>query len=166
MNQTVEKAQEFRATYDERIPFAKELMDTASKRAGQKGFVRTIGGRKCRFKLWEPAKRYKRGEERPKPLFLETAKDMWPNMRLVRSHTHKGINRIIQGSAADWIKKAMADCFDAGFTPNLQVHDELDFADIQSKNQVNGIKEIMETSYKLEVPMVCEVQLGPSWSGE
>jgi DNA polymerase I-like protein with 3'-5' exonuclease and polymerase domains len=43
------------------------------------------------------------------------------------------------------------------------VYDELDFADITSDKQIAEIKGIMENCVKLKIPLVTEVEVGPSW---
>ena len=66
---------------------------------------------------------------------------------------------MIQGSAADQTKQAVVSCFEAGFTPLLQIHDELCF-NIENVKQVEEIKRVMETCMKLKVPSVVDVALG------
>ena len=49
-----EKAAELFNTYHARVPFVKQLMSKASNRAQDRGQIRTLLGRLCRFHLWEP----------------------------------------------------------------------------------------------------------------
>ena len=51
---TKDKAAELFNTYHSRVPFVKQLMDKASNRAQDRGQIRTLLGRLCRFHLWEP----------------------------------------------------------------------------------------------------------------
>ena len=41
-------------TYHDKVPFVKMLMESVMRRAQDKGRVRTLLGRRCRFNLWEP----------------------------------------------------------------------------------------------------------------
>ena len=79
-------------------------------------------------------------------------------------------NRLIQGSAADLMKKAMSDAYKAGvfnvLYPHLTVHDELDVSKPKTKEGDEAAKElkhIMETCVKLRVPIIASCECGPSW---
>lgn len=79
-------------------------------------------------------------------------------------------NRLIQGSAADLMKRAMADSYRAGvfnvLIPHLTVHDELDVSMPKTKEGIEAGKElhhIMETCVKLRVPILSSAEIGPSW---
>jgi DNA polymerase-1 len=88
-----------------------------------------------------------------------------------RAFTHKALNRVLQGSAADLMKKAMRDIWRSGvyrFLPvaHLTVHDELDHSGDRSKqaNQaIREVKEIMETALQLKVPIIATEERGPNW---
>ena len=49
-----EKAEELFSQYHNKVPFVKQLMGKASNRAQERGQIRTLLGRLCRFHLWEP----------------------------------------------------------------------------------------------------------------
>ena len=72
------------------------------------------------------------------------------------------MNKLIQGSAADMTKKAMLDCYNASYTPLLQVHDELVFS-VSSKKEVEAIAKIMEEAVRLEVPNKVDAEIGKNW---
>jgi len=80
-----------------------------------------------------------------------------------RSH-HKALNSLIQGSAADMTKKAMLECHKQGWTPHLQVHDELCFSLSDPETEAPKIKEIMENVVKLSVPVVVDCDIGNNWA--
>ena len=126
----------------------KQLATVASNQAEKNGQIRTILGRLCRFHLWEP-----KTFGYNKPLPLEEAKKEYGSVgnNLKRAFTYKALNKLIQGSAADQTKKAMADCFNAGLIPLLTVHDELCFS-VEGEEQAARIKEIMETGLPLKIP--------------
>ena len=131
-----------------KVPFVKQLATTASKQAEKNGQIRTILGRLCRFHLWEPTTF---GYNKPLP--LEEAKKEYGSVgnNLRRAFTYKALNKLIQGSAADQTKKAMADCYAEGLIPLLTVHDELCFS-VESEEQAARIKHIMETGLPLRIP--------------
>ena len=139
-----------------KVPFVKQLADMATKQADKNGQIRTLLGRKCRFHLWEPMK-FGVGKPLPHEQALkEYGKD------IKRAFTYKALNRLIQGSAADQTKKAMLDCYNEGLTPMLTVHDELCF-NIESQEQTDRIKEIMETGVSLKVPSKIDVDIKEDW---
>jgi DNA polymerase-1 len=79
-------------------------------------------------------------------------------------------NKLIQGSAADLMKKAMVDAYDAGIfnilIPHLTVHDELDSSMPKTKEGYEAGKElkyIMENCIKLKVPIIADAEIGPNW---
>tara|TARA_R100000654_G_scaffold2023_1_gene7355 strand:+ start:12999 stop:14918 length:1920 start_codon:yes stop_codon:yes gene_type:complete len=142
------------------VPFVKQLASIASQRAEEQGQIRTLLGRKCRFHLWEP-KTF--GYNKPYP--LEEAKKEYGNINnLKRAFTYKALNKLIQGSAADQTKKAMADCYKEGLIPLLTVHDELCFS-VEGDDQAHNIKHIMENGLSdvLKVPSKVDDELGDNW---
>lgn len=151
-----QEAKELLEVYHQKVPFVKGLADRVSTRASQLGQVRTLLGRKCRFDMWEP-----NSFGYNKPMVHEEAiKEYGPGIR--RAFTYKALNKLIQGSAADQTKKAMADCYAEGLIPLLTVHDELCFS-VSSEDQASRIKEIMETCVDLRVPSKVDQELGENW---
>lgn len=165
-----EEARPIVEAYDQGVPHIKAFQRFASRQANIKGFVKSILGRKLHFPFWEPKLPF--GDTRMvKPCKLEQAtllqkdstNEVWYNRLLQRAKTYKAINSIIQGSAADMTKKAMVDLYKAGYVPALQVHDELNFTDLTSMEQVEEIKRIMENAIPLCIPVVCEAGTGKNW---
>jgi DNA polymerase I-like protein with 3'-5' exonuclease and polymerase domains len=150
------QAEDLFEKYHSRVPFVKEMIERTMKKAADVGHVRTLLGRKCRFDLWEPS-RY--GVHRPLPRD-EAEREHGKQIR--RAFTYKALNKIIQGSAADMTKQAMADLHDEGITPHIQVHDELDCS-FEDEVEKDKILEIMRNAVKLEVPVKLDVEEGPSW---
>ena len=151
-----EKAQELFRQYHSRVPFVKQLMDSVMSRAQERGRIRTLLGRLCRFHLWEPNQF---GIHKPLPHDAALA-EHGPGIR--RAYTYKALNRLIQGSAADMTKKAMIDLYKEGITPHIQVHDELDIS-VESEAHADKIKEIMEGAVALEVPNKVDYESGTNW---
>jgi DNA polymerase I-like protein with 3'-5' exonuclease and polymerase domains len=96
-----------------------------------------------------------------KPMKREEAEKEYGHI-LKRAFTYKALNKLIQGSAADQTKVAMAECYKEGLVPLLTVHDELCF-NVESKEQAARITEIMETSTPLKVPSKVDQELGNNW---
>lgn len=87
----------------------------------------------------------------------------WYGKRLKRSETRKAMNRLIQGSAARQVKKAMVACWRAGYrTIMLQIHDELAFSLTKEKDG-QAIGEIMRNVIRLRVPMRVDEEYGETW---
>jgi DNA polymerase I-like protein with 3'-5' exonuclease and polymerase domains len=155
---TVEEAKAILAEYNNKVPFVKQLANRVQKQASETGAVKTIGGRKCRFNLYEP-KSY--------GLFLaltekEYIMEHGSLSSARRAMTYKALNRLIQGSAADQVKIAMVNCYKAGHIPMLQIHDELCF-NVESENDEKNIINVMENSVELEVPNKVDVAIGDNW---
>jgi|TARA_R100001463_G_scaffold831_1_gene3776 DNA polymerase I-like protein with 3'-5' exonuclease and polymerase domains len=151
-----EKADELFRQYHSRVPFVKQLMDSVMARAQDRGKVRTLLGRLCRFHLWEPNQ-----FGIHKALSHEAAlAEHGPGIK--RAYTYKALNKLIQGSAADMTKKAMIDLYKEGITPHIQVHDELDIS-VDSPEHAQKIKDIMESAVNLEVPNKVDYESGPNW---
>ncbi len=129
------EGQEILDKFDEAAPFIRKLAKTAERRAKKRGFVTTIGGRILHF-----------------PKKSDGSYD-W---------THKALNRVIQGSGADQMKKALVAIDKAGHWLMLQVHDEADpsVADVAEAKKIAGIMEIIIPA---RVPFRVETKTGPSW---
>jgi DNA polymerase I len=76
------------------------------------------------------------------------------------------VNAVIQGSAAEIMKKAMIECCAKGYSPTLTIHDELLFNIKECDTiAIPTIKGIMESVIKLEVPLIVKCGTGSSWGG-
>jgi DNA polymerase I-like protein with 3'-5' exonuclease and polymerase domains len=153
---TKEKAADLFNTYHSRVPFVKQLMEKASNRAQDRGQIRTLLGRLCRFHLWEPNQF---GMHKALP-HEEALREHGPGIR--RAYTYKALNKLIQGSAADMTKKAMLELYKEGIIPHIQIHDELDLS-IEDDAQAKKIIEIMEHAVTLEVPNKVDYEFGNNW---
>ena len=151
-----EDTEDLFAKFHANVPFVKQLMEQATRKADHVGFLRTLLGRKCRFDLWEPRAF---GIHKALPLW-EAEKEYGRDLK--RAWTYKALNRLIQGSSADMTKKAMVDLYEEGIIAHIQVHDELNCS-IDSDGEKNKIKEIMETTVDLKVPLKVDAEIGPSW---
>jgi len=151
-----DKAEELFSIYHERVPFVKSLTRSVSNRAQQRGQIRTLLGRLCRFHLWEPNSF---GMHKALP-FDQAVQEHGPGIK--RAYTYKALNKLIQGSAADMTKKAMLELHKEGITPHIQVHDELDISVINPLEAAK-IKDIMENAVDLEIPNKVDYESGSNW---
>ena len=151
-----EKAAELFDQYHAKVPFVKQLMNSASNRAQERGQIRTLLGRLCRFHLWEPNQ-----FGMHKAMSHEDAlREHGPGIR--RAFKYKALNKLIQGSAADMTKKAMLELYKEGILAHIQIHDELDLS-VESDAQAKKIIEIMENAVSLEVPNKVDYESGKTW---
>lgn len=157
---SVEEAEELGNQMDRAVPFIKELANDCTKKANTRGWISTLGGRRAHFELWEP-QRWENANGYL-PCSLAQAKERWPNISLKRAGTHKALNRLIQGGAADQTKMAMLALYTEGIIPLLQVHDELDFSYSDPKIMERA-QEIMQTVVKLKVPCYADFKSGLNW---
>lgn len=123
--------------YDAMVPFLKGLAKLCEKKARKSGVVKTTMGRLCHF-----PKDHATGDYQ---------------------FTHKALNRIIQGSAADQTKLAIVKCDEAGVMPQLQIHDELDRSVNMDGREARQMADIMRTCMTISVPVKCDIELGTSW---
>ena len=179
---TKEKTAELFDKYHGRAPFVKQLMNKVMSAAQNRGQIKTLLGRRCRFPKYEPVLRgsdwgtFVPAEDHERMLELQEMgpelldhegnktgkKNYWWKNPTRRAFTYKALNRLIQGSAADMTKKAMVELYKEGITPHIQVHDELDISVINDLEAAK-IKDIMENAVDLEVPNKVDYESGPNW---
>ena len=129
-------------------PGIKEYMDNTIKKAYQDGYVKTLFGR---------------------IRYIPELKNT--NYMIRNSGERMALNTPIQGTSADIIKKAMIEIHKSLKENNLkskmilQVHDELIFdALISEEEQLKKIiKEVMENTFKLKVPLKIDIETGSDW---
>jgi DNA polymerase I-like protein with 3'-5' exonuclease and polymerase domains len=157
----VEEAKALVKQYHARVPFVKGLMSGVMNRLNDKtsgGSLRSLLGRKCRFDTWEPDT-FAMNKALP---FKEAVAAYGPTTRLKRAFTYKALNRLIQASAADMTKRSMVQLYQMGKLPLLQIHDELAMS-VKNLEEAQEIAKVMENAVPLEVPNVCDIEMGPSW---
>jgi DNA polymerase I-like protein with 3'-5' exonuclease and polymerase domains len=150
-------------------PYVKATMDHYANLVNTQGYVTTLLGRRTRFDLWEPMDiNYM---ERAIPLPYNQAIRQYGS-RIQRAHTHKAINRRLQGGAADQMKMSMLTAWKAGVfhvigIPKLTVHDELDHSVIDSSPVQNEayaeLHRIMRDCIPLRIPLKVDSKRGPNW---
>ena len=135
-----QEAQGFIDNYFTRFPAIREYISKTEEFARKNGYVETLLGRRR---------------------YIPEMTSSHPGLRAQAERM--AINHPIQGTAADIIKMAMV----AIPIPKLllQIHDELLFEieDDKIEETYPKIKDIMESVYKLTVPLSVDVSVGPSW---
>jgi len=148
-----EEAEVLISKYNRKVPFVKLLSDRCMKKANDEGVIRTKKGRKCRFDMWETKDFGLHTAETFENAVAKYGKD-----GIKRAFTYKALNRLIQGSAADQTKQAIVSCYEAGYLPILQIHDELCF-NVKAGDELK-IKDIMENCMEFKVPSVVDISIG------
>ena len=151
-----EKAAELFDQYHSKVPFVKQLTNAASNRAQERGQIRTLLGRLCRFHLWEPNSFGMHKAMSHEEALLEHG----PGIK--RAGTYKALNKLIQGSAADMTKKSMLELYKKGIVAHIQIHDELDLS-VESPEHAKKIIDIMENAVQLDVPNKVDYESGENW---
>lgn len=184
LNMSKSEGEKFLKFFFSKVPFLEETRDKAKKVAERRGYIRTIANRRQNFPFWEPADyalskkvKYSRDKEAMIELVKEAMSD-WkqfglkkrPRSGVKRSRAYKALNALIQGSAADVMKKSMLDMLDAGIfnvaTPLITVHDEMDNSYPDTKEGQEAYREvpiIMENAIKFSLPLLVESEKGPNW---
>jgi DNA polymerase I-like protein with 3'-5' exonuclease and polymerase domains len=167
-NKSEDEARKILAKFDAGVPFVKELAEAASHAAQERGYVRTLLGRRRHFNMWEPANSWRLRKDDPsmdcRPVKTqEAAERKWPGTKLQRADTHKACNSVIQGSGADMAKQAMVDCYEKNsILPYMQVHDELNFG-VQDEQHALQLQSSIEGCIPMEVPIVSNLEIGEHW---
>jgi DNA polymerase I-like protein with 3'-5' exonuclease and polymerase domains len=154
--------------YKIKFPAAKRLADLSSRTANERGFVKTLLGRRARFDLWVPSKW---SSEAKTPLPYDEAVIAYGH-GVSRSGTHKTLNSILQGSAADVMKTAMVKMVRDGVTdvlgpPLLTVHDELVWSAPDTKEALEALDQakwiMCNCMPNLRVPLMVDDERGTNW---
>jgi DNA polymerase I-like protein with 3'-5' exonuclease and polymerase domains len=156
---TMTQAKSILGSYDRGFPFMKELLDYCMEVADSRGYVKTVLGRRRRFDLWEPP-HFQRGKFPIKG--KETAMAAYGAVR--RAHLHKAMNSVVQGSAAEQMKKALVLLWKERITLLVTLYDEIG-ASITSEREAKLIKEITENAIEFKVPHLMDYKLLKSWGG-
>jgi DNA polymerase I-like protein with 3'-5' exonuclease and polymerase domains len=161
---TYAEAEKILNEFHEQMPFLKEIYNVASARAGKYGYIKTILGRRRRFDAWEC--KGKIFQSRDEAQTWATDNGGFPRV----AFTHKALNALLQGSAADLMKFAMVKMYEDGvfnvLTPHLTVHDEMDVSVPRTKAGKEAFAEmthIMETAMQLEIPILADAKIGATW---
>lgn len=143
------EAKKYMDLYFERYPGVLRYMESTRQSAAEKGYVETLDGRR---------------------LYLPDINS--GNAIRRKAAERAAINAPMQGTAADIIKRAMIGVDEWLQTQDpqkikmiMQVHDELVFEVDESlvDEATQKIRQIMESSLKLDVPLQVDIGLGDNW---
>ncbi|MEK7659255.1 MAG: DNA polymerase, partial [Patescibacteria group bacterium] len=145
------EAKKFIEKYFEEFPKIAEYMDKMRNEAHDKGIVKNLFGRQRK---------------------LSEIHSSIPEM--IRQAERMAINFPVQSLAADLIKMTMIkiheyihkNCEKNEIRMILQVHDEivLEVKEELAEKITGELKEIMESVYKLDVPLIVDVKIGNNWA--
>ncbi len=144
----VKEAKDFIDNYLKAFPGIKDYMNKLIHDAYNNGYVKTLMNRKR---------------------IIDEIKNK--NYIIRQSGERMALNTPVQGTAADILKKAMVE-IDKEFEKRnikskmlVQVHDELVFEVIkeEEKDLIEIVKNIMENTYKLNVPLEVDIEMGYNW---
>ena len=144
----INEAKDFINKYLEAFPGIAEYMSKEKEEAYKNGYVTTLMNRRRVIPELE-SKNY-----------------------MIRSSGERmALNTPIQGTAADILKKAMVELYQRLNDEKLkskillQVHDELilNVVNNEVEKVKKIVKEVMENTYKLQVPLKVEIDLGDNW---
>ena len=148
LNIDIKEAKEFIDNYLKTYPGIKDYMDKTIEEAKGYGYVKTLMGRKRVIDEINNA-----------------------NFLIRQSGERMALNTPIQGTAAEIIKKAMVEVYNEFKNKKLkskillQVHDELVINVLKDELDIvlKIVKDIMENTYKLQVPLKVEMKYGTNW---
>lgn len=163
-----DEAEQILNEFHTRFPFLKAIYNTASNQATKNGLIKTVLGRRRRFDKWELGGKLFSSREAA----LEAQREANGRLRGYPrvAQTHKALNALLQGSAADLMKKAMVQMHKDGIfdvlVPHLTVHDEMNVSvprTAAGKEAFAEMVNIMETTIPLKVPVIAAANLGANW---
>lgn len=139
---SVEEAEKFLALYWKRLPGVTRWINRVKMLAHVHKSVKTILGRII-------------------PLPDIDSRNMFERMHAERT----AVNYIIQGGEADIVKAGMLKLSGAGYSPILQVHDEVHLEGYPKDREehIPKIKNILENIVQLDVPIVANGGYGANW---
>lgn len=157
------------AEFHTRLPWLKDIYNKAMNQASDKGYIKTILNRRQRFDLWETKQWSEDKGYITKDRYAELTDA--EKFKYRRARTHKSLNALLQGSAADLMKKSMVMAYEQGvfeiLTPHLTVHDELCVSvprTPEGKLAFEKLIYIMENAMQLYVPILASAKLGSNWA--
>ena len=141
--------------YHAAVPFIRELSNHYKQVATEKRTLRTLSGRLYHFCWWEP-------RTGGRALRYHDAVDKYGEGNIKLAYTHKALNAKIQGSSADVMKISMRNLYRAKHNVLLTMHGENGLS-VATTARAKEAAEIMNSCVKLNVPLLCDVDVGKSW---
>ena len=165
-NKSEDEAKEILRKFDAGVPCVKEIADSAMATAQRRGYVKTLLGRRRHFEFWEPVEAFKMRRQGMDvaPRRKKQAEDFWLGLKLQHANTHKALNSIIQGSAADMIKAAIVKNWEEhDELPYMPVHDELNYG-VTGDEMASKLHQGIEHCVDMRVPTVSNMTIKEHWT--
>lgn len=145
--------------FDRAAPFIKQISEYCDNKAQQRGWIKTLGGRRRHFNQWTSRHDFKAPVSS-----REVASKKYGEHAIRRADTRKALNSLIQGSAADMMKYALvAMDKELGAVIHMTVHDEVGVSS-ESMEKAVEVKELMERALPMSVPIKADLTYGETWS--
>ena len=139
---SMEECEKLTKQYYGAMPFIAPTRDAMMETARRRGYLKTVLGRQVLL-----------------------SDDIRANRQ-----EYKLVNYLIQGSAADIMKKGMVEAYNQGLfdvlTPHLTVHDELGVSVPKTREGLEAYKELiytMEHAVTLDIPIMVDNDIGANW---
>lgn len=183
---TTEEAQDMLASFYKTYPRVSEWMNEVVKTADTQGYVETANGRKRRFLGHKDvAKQYhslrKKIQARlghvpdfiwsvDRELPYKLKKAYWDAYLAYSKVERMSVNAVIQGSAAEILKKAMVQMYEHvkdkdGWKLIATIHDEVLFEipETATPEEITELNEIMVNVVKLDIPLKSDIEVMAVW---
>lgn len=157
-------ARDFVKQYDLRFPQANRVMEHVENMIRGTNEIRTILNRRTVFNKYVHV-----DDKDSTPLPYSAAIAKYGQFNIEIAGTYKGLNYLLQGSAADYMKSAMVLLEESGMYkkigyPHATVHDELTWSyHPDLRLDFLDAKSVMENAIPLSLPMMADAEIGPTW---
>jgi DNA polymerase-1 len=156
---TVEEARKIVEAYRQAIPEAQGTLRKAATTAESRGYVRTVLGRRARFKAC------------PRHGWTGPSKDEQGRRESCGAcpRLHKALNAVVQGTAADVNKEKLVDLYRErkalGLTMRMTIHDEVvgDVPDQEAARRCDDILNRQPERTQLRVQILWDSKVGRNW---
>ncbi len=139
LNVSFQRAEAIIKQYYELLPFMQQLQGICAATLLKNGYIRTIGGRK---------------------LYIDPPYEFKGDLR---TQERKAMSKLIQGSGADQLIKAMIEADRRGLQVLLSVHDEVIISSLEPEKDMIVLQDCMNSAYTLKVPVIAEGGYGNNW---
>lgn len=133
------EAVKFRDAYFKKFPYLQILITQTARKLKQRGYIKTLLGRHLHL---------------DKPSYRGDGQS--------QTYEYKGINKLIQGSAADQTMLVHVELYRQKIPFLFSVHDEICIS-VKYDGHVADVKRVMESATPLQIPVIAEAKTGSSW---
>lgn len=183
---TVPDAQTFMDDFYTKYPVMTQYMADVVSRTDKLGYAETINGRKRRFLGHkEVAKQYHASAAKIKDILGYVPKNIWDRELMLPYKLKKefgavkgkyasvermSVNSVIQGSAAEILKKAMVAIYyhlqsKEGWNMIASIHDEIlmEIPDTATVAEIKEIEQLLTETTKMNIPIGCDTEICVRW---